>query len=118
MTTTLFQRWASIYLAGKRRSTGSRGNRSMAVTCSGTKGWAALGVASAWAVLVAGGIAGCSTALTPAPITDMSPGGNGTAPERSPSVAAPVAGPLATAPAPLPEAGPGFYRVKPGDTLY
>ena len=90
----------------------------MAVTCSGTKGWATLGVAGAWAVLVAGGIAGCSTALTPAPITDMSTGGNATAAQSSPSVAASVAGPLATVPAPLPEAGPGFYRVKPGDTLY
>jgi lipoprotein NlpD len=29
---------------------------------------------------------------------------------------APVAAPVA--PAPLPDAGPGFYRVKPGDTLY
>jgi lipoprotein NlpD len=86
----------------------------MAVTCSGTKGWATLGVASVWAALVAGGIAGCSTALTPAPITDMSTGGNVTAAQASPSD--PVVGPVATAP--LPDAGPGFYRVKPGDTLY
>jgi lipoprotein NlpD len=90
----------------------------MAVTCSGTKGWARLGAASVCAALLAGGVAGCSTALTPAPITDMSTGGTATAAQANPSAAAPVAGPVATAPAPLPQAGPGFYRVKPGDTLY
>jgi lipoprotein NlpD len=91
----------------------------MAVTCSGTKGWAALGVTSVWAALVAGGIAGCSTALTPAPITDMSTGGSATAPQQaSASAGTSVAAPVASAPAPLPPAGAGFYRVKPGDTLY
>jgi lipoprotein NlpD len=61
-------------------------------------------------------VAGCSTALTPAPIVDRSTGGPG-----SPAASAttpPVDGPAAIAPPVKPEAGPGFYRVKPGDTLY
>jgi lipoprotein NlpD len=88
----------------------------MAVTCSGTKEWATLGVAGVWTALVAVSLAGCSTALTPAPITDMSTGGNAATAQASVPAPAPVAGPVA--PAPLPDAGPGFYRVKPGDTLY
>jgi lipoprotein NlpD len=91
----------------------------MAVTCSGTKGWAGFGVTGGLAALVVTGIAGCSSALTPAPIVDMSSGGrppvviSGT----PPGPAGPVAA-APPAPALLPDAGPGFYRVKPGDTLY
>jgi lipoprotein NlpD len=88
----------------------------MAVTCSRTKEWAAPGIAGVWTALVALGLAGCSTALTPAPITDMSTGGTAATAQASVPAPVPVAGPVA--PAPLPDAGPGFYRVKPGDTLY
>lgn len=70
-------------------------------------------------VMVSIGVAGCSSALTPAPITDQSTGTVTTASATEPSgvvvtpLGTPSAGPVMT-----PPAGPGFYRVKPGDTLY
>jgi lipoprotein NlpD len=91
----------------------------MAVTCSGNRGWAGFGAAGGLAALVVT-MAGCSSALTPAPIVDMSSGGRPpvvtSATPPGPDGAAASA--ATAAPPALPEAGPGFYRVKPGDTLY
>ena len=74
---------------------------------------------TAWAVVVGTGLTGCSTALVPAPIVERSVGGSAPpavqAPADNPS---PVAAVPAAGLAPLPPAGPGFYRVRPGDTLY
>lgn len=53
----------------------------------------------------------CATRLDPAPVLDMTNHGNAPAPV--PTVVAPVA----EAPVPLPPVQPGYYRVKPGDTL-
>jgi lipoprotein NlpD len=92
----------------------------MAVSRSGNTGWAVSARGGVLGALVSIGVvmsvAGCSTALTPAPIVDRSTGGTSSP---TPIVATPpVAGPGAIAPPVQPEAGPGFYRVKPGDTLY
>ena len=95
----------------------------MAVSRSGNSGWAVNGRGGVLGALVSIGvavsIAGCSTALTPAPIVDQSTGGT-SAPATIPTTppgSGPVAGPVASAPVQT-NAGPGFYRVKPGDTLY
>lgn len=76
---------------------------------------------TAWAVVCGAGLAGCSSALVPAPVVERSTGGDASTAVQSPSgtSAAPApASPLA-APAPaVAPAGPGFYRVKPGDTLF
>ena len=92
----------------------------MAVSRSGNSGWAVIGQVGVLGALVSIGVAGCSTALTPAPIVEQSTGG--AAPPivlpTTPPGGAPIAGPGAIAPPVQPEAGPGFYRVKPGDTLY
>jgi lipoprotein NlpD len=62
----------------------------------------------------------CSTRLDNAPVIDRSPSGA----LSTPTTQVPPAGTLQTAPvapevaAPLPPAPPGYYRVKPGDTLY
>ncbi|RQH04492.1 peptidoglycan DD-metalloendopeptidase family protein [Paraburkholderia dinghuensis] len=53
----------------------------------------------------------CATRLDPAPVVDMT--GRGTTSAPVPTAIAPVA----SAPVPLPPVPPGFYRVKPGDTL-
>ncbi|SOE71093.1 lipoprotein NlpD [Burkholderia sp. D7] len=95
----------------------------MAVSRSGNSGWAVNGRVGVLGALVSIGvavsIAGCSTALTPAPIVDQSTGGTSspvviptTPPGTGPT------GPVAVAPPVQADAGPGFYRVKPGDTLY
>ncbi|SAL46995.1 peptidase [Caballeronia sordidicola] len=98
----------------------------MAVLRSGNSGrasggWAANGRGGVLGALVSIGVvvvsvAGCSSAITPAPIVDRSTGG-ASAPASIPTTP-PVAGPAVVAPSAPPEAGPGFYRVKPGDTLY
>ena len=92
----------------------------MAVLRSGNSRLAAGGRGSVVGALVSIGVvvlvAGCSSAITPAPIVDRSTGG-ASAPASIPTTT-PVAGPAAVAPPVQPEAGPGFYRVKPGDTLY
>ncbi len=93
----------------------------MAVMRSGNYRLAAGGWGSALGALVSIGtvvvtVAGCSTATTPAPIVDRSTGG--TSVPASIPTSTPVAGPAAVAPPVQAEAGPGFYRVKPGDTLY
>jgi len=92
----------------------------MAVSRSGNSGWAVIGRVGVLGALVSIGVAGCSSALTPAPIVDRSTGG-GAPPivlPTTPPGGASVAGPGAVAQPVQPEAGPGFYRVKPGDTLY
>ncbi|KNE76502.1 Lipoprotein NlpD [Candidatus Burkholderia crenata] len=70
--------------------------------------------------LVSISVAGCSTAFTLAPIVDQSTGGKSSPAviPTTPRGTRSVAGPVAIAPSVQPEAGPGFYRVKPGDTLY
>ena len=95
----------------------------MAVSRSANSGWAVNGRGGVLGALVSIGvavsIAGCSTALTPAPIVEQSTGGT-SAPASIPTTppgTGPVAGPVAIAPVQA-NAGPGFYRVKPGDTLY
>ena len=92
----------------------------MAVLRSGNSRLAAGGRGSVVGALVSIGVvvlvAGCSSAITPAPIVDRSTGG-ASAPASIPTTT-PVAGAAAVAPPVQPEAGPGFYRVKPGDTLY
>ena len=93
----------------------------MAVSRSGNSGWAASGRGGVLGALVSIGVvvmsvAGCSSALTPAPIVDRSTGGSN--PPISIPTTPPVAGQAAIAPPVQAEAGPGFYRVKPGDTLY
>jgi len=91
----------------------------MAVLRSGNSRVAAGGRGSVVGALVSIGVvvlvAGCSSAITPAPIVDRSTGGVA-APTSIPTTT-PVAG-AAVAPPVQPDAGPGFYRVKPGDTLY
>jgi lipoprotein NlpD len=92
----------------------------MAVSRSSNTRWAGIGQVGVLGALVCMGVAGCSTALTPAPISDRSTGGGTidansvTAPT---AVTTPVPG-ISAAPVAPPPAGPGFYRVKPGDTLY
>lgn len=95
----------------------------MAVSRSGNSGWAVNGRVGVLGALVSIGmavsVAGCSTALTPAPIVDQSTGGTSSPaviPTTPPSAG--PAGPVAVAPPVQADAGPGFYRVKPGDTLY
>jgi lipoprotein NlpD len=94
----------------------------MAVLRSGNSGWAAsarggvLGALVSIGVVVMVSVAGCSSALTPAPIVDRSTGGT-SSPAAIPT-SPPIIGTAASAPPVQPEAGPGFYRVKPGDTLY
>jgi lipoprotein NlpD len=98
----------------------------MAVMRSGNSRLAASGRVSALGALVSIGmvavsatsvvlVAGCSSATTPAPIVDRSTGGT-SAPASIPTTPS-VSGATAVAPVQA-EAGPGFYRVKPGDTLY
>ncbi|CAH2774966.1 MAG: Murein hydrolase activator NlpD [uncultured Caballeronia sp.] len=93
----------------------------MAVLRSGNSGWAIIGRLGVLGVLVSIGVAaGCSTAFTPAPIVDQSTGGTSSLaviPTTPPGTGS-VAGSAAIAPSVQPETGPGFYRVKPGDTLY
>ncbi|SAL12972.1 peptidase [Caballeronia udeis] len=95
----------------------------MAVSRSGNSGWAVNGRVGVLGALVSIGvavsIAGCSTALTPAPIVDQSTGGTSSPVviPTTPPNAGPT-GPVAVAPPVQADAGPGFYRVKPGDTLY
>jgi lipoprotein NlpD len=92
----------------------------MAVSRSGNSGWAVIGRVGVLGALVSIGVAGCSTALTPAPIVDRSTG-SGAPPivlPTTPPGTLSAAGGAAIAPPVQPEAGPGFYRVKPGDTLY
>jgi lipoprotein NlpD len=96
---------------------------SMAVSRSGNSGWAVSGRGGVLGALVSIGvvvsIAGCGTAMTPAPIVEQSTGG-ASSPALIPTTppgAGSVAGPAAIAPVQA-DAGPGFYRVKPGDTLY
>jgi lipoprotein NlpD len=75
---------------------------------------------TAWAVVCGAGLAGCSSALTPAPVVERSTGGDVSAAVQSTtgtSAAPAPTPPVAAAPAVAP-AGPGFYRVKPGDTLF
>ena len=81
-------------------------------------------VAFAGVTLVAGiaaGLAGCSsTPRTPAPIVESSaisapPVVQGTAPSVTPAPVVPLGPTLSATAAPV---EPGFYRVKPGDTLY
>jgi lipoprotein NlpD len=95
----------------------------MAVSRSGNSGWAVNGRVGVLGALVSIGmavsVAGCSTALTPAPIVDQSTGGTSSPvviPTTPPSAG--PAGLVAVAPPVQADAGPGFYRVKPGDTLY
>ena len=94
----------------------------MAVSRSGNSGWAVNGRGGVLGALVSIGvavsIAGCSTALTPAPIVEQSTGGTSSPAliPTTPPGAGSAAGPAAIAPVQA-EAGPGFYRVKPGDTL-
>ena len=94
----------------------------MAVSRSGNTGWAVNGRGGVLGALVSIGvavsIAGCSTALTPAPIVEQSTGGTSSPaliPTTPPGTGS--AGPVALAPPVQADAGPGFYRVKPGDTL-
>lgn len=76
---------------------------------------------TAWAVVCGAGLAGCASSLTPAPVVERSTGGNAPPAVTSPgdgampatTTALSPAGPVTPAPA-----APGFYRVKPGDTLY
>ncbi|MDN7179915.1 peptidoglycan DD-metalloendopeptidase family protein [Caballeronia sp. SEWSISQ10-4 2] len=92
----------------------------MAVSRSGNSGWAVIGRVGVLGALVSIGVAGCSSALTPAPIVDRSTGGGAppiVLPTTPPGTLS-AAGGAAIAPPVQPEAGPGFYRVKPGDTLY
>jgi lipoprotein NlpD len=60
-------------------------------------------------------LSACATRLDPAPVVDMSTGAN---PNAVAATAAP--GPLAPAaePVPLGPPPPGYYRIRPGDTLY
>jgi lipoprotein NlpD len=97
---------------------------SMAVSRSDHSAWAVNGRGGVLSALVSIGaaisIAGCSTAMTPAPIVEQSTGGT-SSPASIPTTPAgggSVAGPVAIAPPVQADAGPGFYRVKPGDTLY
>jgi lipoprotein NlpD len=92
----------------------------MAVSRSGKSGWAVIGRVGVLGALVSIGVAGCSSALTPAPIVEQSTGGTSSpaAIPTTPPGAGSVAGPVAIGPSVQAEAGPGFYRVKPGDTLY
>jgi lipoprotein NlpD len=61
-------------------------------------------------------LSACATRLDPAPVVDMSSGAN---PNAQPAVAAPgPLAPVAAAPVPLGPPPPGYYRVRPGDTLY
>ncbi|SAK71120.1 peptidase [Caballeronia ptereochthonis] len=70
---------------------------------------------------IAAGLAGCSsTPRTPAPIVESSamsapPVVQSTAPSVTPAPVVPLGPAAAATPAPV---EPGFYRVKPGDTLY
>jgi lipoprotein NlpD len=91
----------------------------MAVSRSGKSGWAVIGRVGVLGALVSIGVAGCSSALTPAPIVEQSTGGT-SSPALIPTTppGAGSAGPVAIAPPVQADAGPGFYRVKPGDTLY
>jgi len=92
----------------------------MAVSRSGNSGWAVIGRVGVLGALVSIGVAGCSSALTPAPIVDRSTGSGAppiVLPTTPPGTLSAVGG-AAIAPPVQPEAGPGFYRVKPGDTLY
>jgi lipoprotein NlpD len=57
-------------------------------------------------------LGGCSSATTPAPIVDRSTGGTSAPASISTTPSVAIAPPVQA------EAGPGFYRVKPGDTLY
>ncbi len=92
----------------------------MAVSRSGNTGWAVSARGGVLGALVSIGVvmsvAGCSTALTPAPIVEQSTGGP-SSPTSIPTTP-PVAGPGVITTPVQPDAGPGFYRVKPGDTLY
>src|SRR5476649_775917 len=96
----------------------------MAVSRSDNSAWAVSGRGGVLSALVSIGvavsIAGCSTAMTPAPIVEQSTGGTSSPASISttPPGAGSVAGPVAIVPPVQAEAGPGFYRVKPGDTLY
>src|SRR5471030_1022770 len=96
----------------------------MAVSRSGNTGWAVNGRGGVLGALVSIGvavsIAGCSTAMTPAPIVEQSTGGTSSPSSISttPPGAGSGTGPAAIAPPVQADAGPGFYRVKPGDTLY
>jgi lipoprotein NlpD len=95
---------------------------SMVVSRSGITGFGfvgRVGMLGALGALVSIGVAGCSSALTPAPISEQSTGGSPTASTADTSgvVVSPVGTPTLSPAAPAP-AGPGFYRVKPGDTLY
>ncbi|WP_322012888.1 peptidoglycan DD-metalloendopeptidase family protein [Paraburkholderia sp. J12] len=56
-------------------------------------------------------LSACATRLDPAPVVDLSGGGNPAAPAPGPVA------PVAAAPAPLGPPPPGYYRVRPGDTL-
>ncbi|WP_028227417.1 peptidoglycan DD-metalloendopeptidase family protein [Paraburkholderia ferrariae] len=56
-------------------------------------------------------LSACATRLDPAPVVDLSGGGNPSAPAPTPVA------PMAAAPAPLGPPPPGYYRVRPGDTL-
>lgn len=95
----------------------------MAVSRSRNSGWAVNGHGGVLGALVSIGvavsIAGCSTALTPAPIVEQSTGGTSSPAliPTTPPGAGSAAGPAAIAPVQA-DAGPGFYRVRPGDTLY
>jgi lipoprotein NlpD len=71
---------------------------------------------TAWAVVCGAGLAGCSSALVPAPVVERSMGGDVPPVVQTPADTQPPV--AAAAPAALTPAGPGFYRVKPGDTLY
>lgn len=71
---------------------------------------------TAWAVVCGAGLAGCSSALVPAPVVERSMGGDVPPVVQTPADTAPTV--AAAAPAASTPAGPGFYRVKPGDTLY
>ncbi|WP_245616666.1 peptidoglycan DD-metalloendopeptidase family protein [Paraburkholderia acidipaludis] len=61
-------------------------------------------------------LSACATRLDPAPVVDMSAGTN---PNAQAAMAAPgPLAPVAAAPVPLGPPPPGYYRVRPGDTLY
>lgn len=58
-------------------------------------------------------LSACATRLDPAPVVDMTTGAN---PNAAAAAPAPLA-PAAAAPVPLGPPPPGYYRVRPGDTL-